>query len=445
MRKSGEIAEARLKEIEADIRRFIAIPADRVSDKQLAHYTRLLDEGEALQAQLATQEKAKGMSIYASPEEFGRAGMNPSNDFGPSWAQPSSKGVIDHPIEQKAAEHGLAARKHIAPSMFHMSDKQLQDLYAAGRSNMSFGFTTGKGGDQNMSLVDKTVSEGAVGSLLPPDLLPNAFPLRLEPARISEYFTQIQADGQSVSFVQHSASSLAADGSGMAVAENATKPTLGMTLSAKTIQFTVVAAIETISRQLWEDFGTVSSFLPSEITNQVIQGENYQIISGDGTAPDQAGLLSQSGILTRAASTTGTDTAIDDVLNAANDIRVSSSYANANLVVLNPSDWLSIRRIKSSQGLYVLDQNDPGQLGGIDHLFQLRVASTTSIPQGTALILDTNGVNIFRRWGLEVQVNPYAGDEFKANQLVVRAETRLGVACLYPHMVCKLTGLFPPA
>lgn len=149
------------------------------------------------------------------------------------------------------------------------------------------------------------------------------------------------------------------------------------------------------------------------------------------------------GILTRAASTTGTDTAIDDVLNAANDIRLGSSYASADLAILNSSDWLGIRRIKSSQGLYVLDRNDPGQLGGIDHLFQLRVASTTSIPQGTALILDTNGVNIFRRWALEVQVNPYSGDEFKANQLVVRAETRFGVACLYPHMVSKLTGLFP--
>jgi hypothetical protein len=169
---------------------------------------------------------------YASPEEWGRAGRNPGDIGFPLASKAVS--VIDHPLEQKAAEHGLAARKHVGPSMFHMSDKQLSDLYAAGRSNMSYGFTIGKGGDQNMGLIDKAVSEGAVGSLLPPDLLPNASPLRLEPVRISEYFPQLQADGQSVSFVQHAANTLAADGSGMAVAENATKPTLGMTLSAKT-------------------------------------------------------------------------------------------------------------------------------------------------------------------------------------------------------------------
>jgi HK97 family phage major capsid protein len=113
-------------------------------------------------------------------------------------------------------------------------------------------------------------------------------------------------------------------------------------------------------------------------------------------------------------------------------------------VILNPSDWLSVRKIKSSQGLYVLDQNDPNELGGLDHRFGLRVAATTSIPQGTALVLDSKiAVNIFRRWGLEVTVNPWAGDEFRANELIVRAESRLGVGCIYPKAVVKLTGIFP--
>jgi HK97 family phage major capsid protein len=79
----------------------------------------------------------------------------------------------------------------------------------------------------------------------------------------------------------------------MSVAENAVKPTLGMTLTAKTDAYSVVATIETVSRQLWEDFDTVSSFLPAAISSQVVQGENYQILSGSGTAPDQTGLLNQ--------------------------------------------------------------------------------------------------------------------------------------------------------
>jgi HK97 family phage major capsid protein len=434
-------ASARLEELTHEVAR-------KTLDNTLTH-KRLSEielESERLETQIRNHRKGVSMASFASPAEYGMSNVNPGDGAsGYSFAsQAASKSVINDPREQKAAEHGLAARKHIMPSPYLMSDKQMRDIYAAGRSNMSFGTTIGKGADSNMNLIDKTVSEGAVGSLLPPILLPNAFPLRLEPTRIAEYFPAINAEGQSITFLQNSGNALAASGAGMSVAENADKPELGMDLVAHTIPFSVVAAIETISKQTWTDFESVAEFLPRAISNQVIQGENYQIVSGSGTAPDQTGLLNVSGVLTRAFASGGSDTEIDTILEAANDIRVGPSYGNADLVILNPKDWLSLRQIKTSFNSYVLKQNDPGELGGIDHLFQLRVAQTTSMPQGTALVVDTSiAVNIFRRWGLTVEVNPWAGDEFKANQLLVRAETRLGVGCIYPKACTKITNLFP--
>jgi HK97 family phage major capsid protein len=428
---------------------------DELSSKDVgpARVKELSAEMDRLGVASRTNSKARSMASYASPNEWDGSitpgafndGTGSGGASGYSFASRSaSTSVIDDPREQKAAEHGLAARKHIMPSPYLMSDKQMREIYAAGKSNMSFGTTIGKGADGMMDLHQKTVSEGAVGSLLPPILLPNAFPLRLEPTRIAEYFPAVNADGQSVSFLQHSGNTLSPSGSGMSVLENADKPELGMNLAAQTIPFSVVAAVETISKQMWTDFESVAEFLPRAISNQVIQGENYQIISGSGTAPDQTGLLHVSGVLTKAFATGGTDTEIDTILEAATAIRVGPSYGNADLVILNPQDWLSLRQIKTSFDSYVLKQNDPGELGGIDHLFQLRVAQTTSIPQGTALVLDTSiAVNIFRCWGLTVEVNPWAGDQFIANQLLVRAETRLGVGCIYPKAVCKVTNLFP--
>lgn len=433
--------QARLDEISADVQKMMKNP--NLSDKQVRHLNRLIDEGQELLAERDTYQKAVSMSSYGSPGEYGMSGVNPGQSGYP-FASHVSKSVIDDPREQKAAEHGLAARKHVAPSMFHTTDKQMRDLYAAGRSNMSFGFTVGKGAEGNMNSIDKTVSEGSVGSLLPPILLPNAFQLRLEPVRIAEFFPAIATEGQSVTFLQNSGNALATSGEGMSVAENEPKPELGMTLEATTIPFSVVAAVETVSKQLWGDFESVAEFIPAAISNQVIQGENYQILSGSGTAPDQTGLLNVSGIQTRAFTTGGSDTEIDTILEAANDVRVGTAFAAADLVILNPSDWLSLRRIKTSFNSYVLRQDDPGELGGIDHLFQLRVASTTSMPQGEALVLDSRiAVNVFRRWGLTVEVNPWAGTEFVQNQLIIRAETRLGVGCIYPKAVTKVTGLFP--
>ncbi len=321
--------EARLEEINAELKRMTGYKASELSDKQAKHMSRLVDEGEALLVQRDTYKKGVSMGSYASPAEWGRADTNPGQS-GYSFASHASKSVIDDPREQKAAEHGLAARKHVGPSPYLMSDKQMRDIYAAGCSNMSFGTTVGKGADRNMSLIDKTVSEGAVGSLLPPILLPNAFPLRLEPTRIAEYFPAVAAEGQAITFLQHSGNQLAASGAGMSVAENATKPLLGMNLQAVTVPFSVVAAIEPISKQMWTDFESVAEFLPREISNQVIQGENYQIISGSGTAPDQTGLLNVSGVLTRAFTSGGSDTEIDTILEAATAIRTGPSYANAD-------------------------------------------------------------------------------------------------------------------
>jgi HK97 family phage major capsid protein len=433
--------QARLDQINAELTPLVN--SKSISNADSDRMSSLTDEGISLVAQRDSYKAALGFSGSADPLPNG----NPADGAGfggYAIGSRASTRVIDDPREQKAAEHGLAARKHIGPSPYLMSDKQMRDIYAAGRSNMSFGTTIGKGADGNMTLHDKTVSEGSVGSLLPPILLPNAFPLRLEPTRIAEFFTAVPVEGQSVSFLQHSSNALSASGSGMSVAENADKPELGMNLTAVTIPFSVVAAIETVSKQMWTDFESVAEFLPREISNQVVQGENYEIISGSGTAPEQTGLLNVSGVLTHAYASGGSDTEIDTILEAATLIRTGPAYANADLLIVNPQDWLSLKQIKTTFNSYVLKQNDPGELGGIDHLFQLRAAQTTSIPQGTALVVDTSiAVNIFRRWGLTVEVNPWAGDEFKANQLLVRAETRLGVGCIYPKAVCKVTNLFP--
>ncbi len=437
--KSKFQIEARLKEIGSDLERLLNQPEESLSEKQWAHLRRLTDEAGELQAQLKTHKRATALGGYASPEEFGMGNTNP----GAAGYGIARNAVVDDPVEQKAAEHGLATRKHFGPSPFQMTNKQLSDLYSAGRSNMSYGTTIGKGAERNMELIDKTVSEGAVGSLLPPILLPSAYQLRLEPVRIAEFFTAVEAGGQAITFLQHSGSALPQSGEGMSVAENAEKPTLGMTLTEQTVPFSVVAAVETVSKQMWTDFESIPEFLPREISNQVVQGENWQILSGSGTGADQTGLLNQPNILTREYTEGGFEVSpIDTILEAANDIRLATGYGQADLVILNPTDWLHLKQTKTTFNSFVLRQNDPGELGGIDHLFQLRVAETTSMPQGTALVLDSKiAVNIFRRWGLTVEVNPFAGTEFTQNQLLVRAETRFGVGCIYPKTVCKVEGL----
>src|SRR5690349_3449078 len=120
--KSRFLIEQRLEEISKEAGRFDVRKIDQLSEKQVNYINGLAREKAGLLDQLDVYRRAQKMASYASPEEHGFANRNPSNDFGPTWSLPSTKSVIDHPIEQKAAEHGLAARQHIGPSMFHMSD-----------------------------------------------------------------------------------------------------------------------------------------------------------------------------------------------------------------------------------------------------------------------------------------------------------------------------------
>jgi HK97 family phage major capsid protein len=329
-----------------------------------------------------------------------------------------------------------------------LTAEQLGDLFSAGKNQMSFATTVGEGQVHNKSLgaggtgihTKAALGEGAPGSLLPPILLPQAFTLRLEPTRIAEYFPAIAAEGQSVSWVQHTSNTLAA--SAMAVAELQQKPDIGAVVASKTTHFTVVAGMATVSRQLFTDFEDVASFMPREIGKQVILGENFQLLQGDGTGTNQLGLLNQTGTLTRTYSSTGGDTPIDCVLEAVNDIRVGNSYATADLIILNPSDWTLMRKIKTSFGSYVLDPNDPNTLGGIDNLFGVRVVTSTQCPAGQGVVMDSKiAVNIFRRWNLEVTANPYSDSAFGTNAIIYRGETRFGLGVVYPQAVNLLSAL----
>jgi hypothetical protein len=153
--------------------------------------------------------------------------------------------------------------------------------------------------------------------------------------------------------------------------------------------------------------------------------------------PNQTGLFNASNTLTRQYNSTGGDTVIDTILEAATDIREGAAYAQADLILLNPADWLTIRKLKTTFNSYVLDPNDPNTLGGIDNIFGIRVVVSTEVPQGSAAVLDSKiAVNIFRRWGLEIMANPYSDTAFEYNQIAHRAETRFALGVIYPKAIC---------
>ena len=332
-------------------------------------------EADTLQAKLKTLEKVDSMSHMS--------------DMYPSAPTTASKGARWNP-----------------PSPLHITDAQMKSLFSAARTRMpsySVEIGTKGAGDWNMGFKSPLSEGGIGGGGLPPVILPNAFNLPYENDRIFSHFVGSEMPGPSVSYVQHTGNTNPA----AAVAELGTKPELGMQLTVKNVVPTKIAALASVSMEALDDYADFSRFVPAELTRALLDAESDQILNGNGTAPNMTGILNTSGLLTRAI---GSDTKLDAIRKGINDIRIGSSFGVADLIVLHPTTWAALQLEKSTQGVYLLNPNDPNAIGDLDNVFGVKVVPTTKIAAGTALIFDTSqAVIAWTRMGLRTDVN-YYGD-----------------------------------
>ena len=188
-----------------------------------------------------------------------------------------------------------------------------------------------------------------------------------------------------------------------------------------------------------EDLSDFSAFLPTsgnELARLVIDAENAELPKGDGTGQHVLGLLNQAGILTRPV---GTDTPLDAVEQAFNDLRVGPAFVAPTVFVAHPNDFSGLRRTKDGQQRNLLNADpergrsvDPaGDPGGADHpdhrgnggRDERRGGGSAMGPAGDH---DPDGL---RGNGIRDEPDP------------VPREERIGLGVPRPAAVIKVTGL----
>ena len=117
----------------------------------------------------------------------------------------------------------------------------------------------------------------------------------------------------------------------------------------------------------------LQAYAGGELYKQIVDFENAQLLSGDGTGDSMVGFYATSGILTHdCAADTGTgETKLDSVEKAITQLRVGPALATPDLLVLNPSDWSSCGAPKMRIKRY-LTQPDP-TVGEADSLWGISV------------------------------------------------------------------------
>lgn len=341
-------------------------------------------------------------------------------------------------------------------------------------------------GTSNPSALSGYFLGGAAGPAIVPEFVPGIVELRFYPNQIAQLFPTLPVTSPVVTYVRESAWTNNAAG----VKEGETKPTSTNSLTRYTEQVGKVAALARVTDELISDAPAFWSLVQQRLAQGVVRKEEVELLAGTGM-PGVNGLLNRTTGFTKpqtisavsnlvipasatpgigagtstvssvtpgrevtgtsGAAPTGTQIA-EGILAALTDIRVGTFF-EPDAIVLNPSDWNTVRLAKATTGEYLggsffgyssgqavneaTSFLDPGLT-----LWGKRVVSTPAIPAGYILVGSfSDGGMVLRREGLRVNVTNTNGTDFEQNLWTARAESRVGLMIERPEVfeLIKLT------
>ena len=448
----------RCKSLEADMAAALEdYNAGKINEARLTH---VFDRAEAEQRKLAVQyestAKAKSLSWVGDSAEVNRQNGQLTGFSGDFASHSKAKAISGLPSGSVQVSRGL--------SPADMDASSLQALYAATQSRTPFtvnlksaagetgGFAARAG---NKALAASPVTEGipSFSGLLPPVIRPDLaveYLYDCEP-RIADYLPTVEIDSQEIALpIEGRPTNQATDQSSPvpAVSELGTLSDAGLTWTTKAYRPIKLAALGSLSVELLDDASIFATLVPKTLSNALYAEEAVQILYGSGSSPNMTGLANTAGITALPAAAymyEVSDTLIDAFINASAALRETPNfYQPATLILLNPSDWSGIKRIKNSLGDYVLSTINPNVvLADIDNIMGIRVVQTTHVNAGEAFVLNPEAsMRYVVRQGIQIAFNPGYADTYWANMEVgYRVHMRSVLAVTRPQGVIHITWL----
>jgi HK97 family phage major capsid protein len=331
-------------------------------------------------------------------------------------------------VEVKALEEKMAAlaaqlqtvETHIASKLHTGGDPEEGKSFGR-RFVESDGFKSLAKGAQSTGKVDvgsfKAVTSGTV---VEAHRIPGIVSGAEQRLTIRDILPSIPTGSNMVEFVKESAFT----NSAAPVTEAAAKPESDLTYALVQSPVQVIAHFIKVSLQALNDIPQIEA----EIDRRMLYGlrlkEEAQILSGTGTAPNLSGLVTQATALTGAAVG---DTLLDLIIRGIEQCE-TAGYP-AEFVVLNPTDWFKIQRLKDTQGRYLF--SDPHQATD-SPIWGNRPIISASLSAGNFLVGSSMAAAIYDRQNATVEIATQDADNFQKNMATIRVEERLALAVYRP-------------
>jgi len=284
---------------------------------------------------------------------------------------------------------------------------------------------------------DMTVGADFTGEVIPADRVPGYKFDPTRPTHIRQLLAQGSTQSDVVRFVKESGYSNGA----AATAEGTTLTQSDFDMTAADANVRKIGTYFRISEEMLADTPQLTSYLSARAPEKLLEVEDTQILSGNGTAPNLSGIITDATAFAAGDLADSVDNANDfDVIVAALNQLAGANY-NADTILLNPSDFHKILLLKDTQNNYLKDQ----VYNGLQPVFMgVKVVLNTAISAGDFLIGNFGvGTQLWVRDGINVEFFREDGTNVRDGFVTVRVSERVALTNYLPNAF--VTGDFTTA
>jgi len=255
-------------------------------------------------------------------------------------------------------------------------------------------------------------------------------PAALQLPRIADLIPQGTTEQTAIVYMEETTTTNAVAGT----LEGNLKPESALAFTERNSPVRKIAGVLPVTDELLNDVPALRSYVEMRLRLFLALAEDRDLYAGAGS-PTLTGIVNISGIQTQAR---GTDPGPDAIFKAMVKV-YTGAFLQASGVIMHPIDWQNVRLLRTDQGIYIFGNpgdNAPARIWG------LPVVETTAATQGTAVVaaFDT-ALQIFRRDQVSFAISTEHSDFFARNEMLLRIEERLALACYRPAAIVTVTGL----
>lgn len=288
-------------------------------------------------------------------------------------------------------------------------------------------FAEGSAAKARMEFKNTIIGQDAGGNssniLVPQQRLPGIIPGSFRELRIRDAVPSGATGSNAIEYTKELSYTTAA----AETAEGVLKPESDLIFELVQTPVRTIAHWIKLSKQVLDDAAQLASYVDGRLRYGVELRVDKQLLLGNGVGQNLSGMMNPGNFVS--FTPTPGDTQLDNLNRAIYEIW-EGDYA-PTAMILSPSDWGAIERIKGDDEHYVIG-NPQGTITRV--LWGLPVVVSNAMPAGSFLMgAMPIAYQVWDRQSVVVELSEQDEDNFKTNLVTVRAEARLALAVYRPE------------